>query len=243
MKRMSVIFLLILISGSCLSAQPRKGQAYMQYRVMDGDTVYFDQISPAWVFPKGSRVDRTSWKKYCKLVYNFNQVYPYALLGKDIVWEADTYIEQHHLNRIQKEKYISLWQDQLLSDFEDVVRHMTISQGQLLVRLVDREVGKTSFKIVKDYTNGVAAGFWQGVARIFGQNLKRSYDPTGADRQTEELVRKWEEGSFDELYFSLFWEYPPKISIPSKYRKGESLNQESLSRKREPHRRRRSTGE
>ena len=71
---------------------------------------------------------------------------------------------------------------------------MTISQGRLLIKLVDREIGKSSYSIIKDYKSGVSAGFWQGVAKIFGQNLKSSYDPNGEDRMTEYLVEKWQRG-------------------------------------------------
>ena len=47
----------------------------MQYIVQDGDTIYVDNIQPAWVFPRGSKINRTAWRKYTRLVYNFNKVY------------------------------------------------------------------------------------------------------------------------------------------------------------------------
>jgi hypothetical protein len=59
------------------------------------------------------------------------------------------------------------------------------------------------------------AGFWQGVARIFGQNLKSRYDPKGQDKVTEELVQKWQKGEFDALYYSIFYEYPAKPNLPN----------------------------
>lgn len=193
------------------------GGGLMHYMVENGDTVYIDQIPPVWVFPKGVKVKGTDWRKYYKLVYNFNKVYPYALLGRKLVTEVDANIAAKGMNRIQKEKYITSMQWELLGDFEDAIRHMTISQGKLLVRLVDREIGKSSYDIVKDYKNGMAAGFWQGVAKLFGQDLKNHYDPTGEDRMTEFLIQKWESGEFDSLYFSIFMEAPKRTFIPSKY--------------------------
>lgn len=185
----------------------------------DGDTLYIDAIEPAWVFPKGSKRGKgTNWRKYYRLVYNFNKVYPYALLGKKLVAQADSIIEAGHFKRSEKAEYINNIQRSLLSDFSHVVRGMTVQQGLLLVRLVDRECGKTSYSIIKGYKNGLAAGFWQGVAWFFGQNLKSSYDPEGKDRETEELVRKWEDGSFVPLYYSIFMELPPSTPIPEKYR-------------------------
>lgn len=193
------------------------GGGLMHYIVEQGDTIYIDNIAPVWVFPKGVKIKGTDWRRYYKLVYNFNKVYPYALLGRKLVAEVDANIETKGMNRLQKEKYITGMQWQLLGDFEDAIRHMTISQGKLLVRLVDREIGKSSYDIVKDYKNGIAAGFWQGVAKIFGQNLKNHYDPKGEDLMTEYLVQKWESGEFDDLYFSIFMEMPKHTFIPSKY--------------------------
>ena len=59
------------------------------------------------------------------------------------------------------------------------MRSLTVSQGALLMKLIDREIGKSSYMIIKDYKNGMAAKFWQGVAKMFGSDLKKPYDPTG----------------------------------------------------------------
>ena len=56
------------------------------------------------------------------------------------------------------------------------------------------------------------------LAKIFGTDLKKPYDPEGEDRPIEELVQLWETGQFEGLYYSLFWKYPPEMEIPSKYR-------------------------
>ena len=139
-------------------------------------------------------------------------------MAKRLVAEVDKTIAEEHLKGSKEDAYINQWQKELLKEFEPVIRKMTVSQGQLLCRLVDRELGRTSYKIVKDYKNGVAAAFWQGIARIFGQNLKTPYDPKGKDKETEELVQAWERGEFDQLYYSVFMEWPVKTEIPSKYR-------------------------
>ncbi len=105
----------------------------------------------------------------------------------------------------------------MFRDFEKTLKNLTISQGLLIVKLIDREMDKTTFKVIKEYKNGFVAGFWQGIGRLFGYNLKTEYDPEGADRDIEELVQKWNEGTFRALYFSIFWDEPPKPKIPEKY--------------------------
>lgn len=208
---------LTLCPEACAQNKGQKG-VFMEYHVEKGDTLYYDYLPPVWVFPKGTRRQERDWRKYYKLVYNFNKVYPYALMGKRMIEEVDSHIKAENLKGARESEYINEWQRQLLREFEPVIRKMTVSQGQLLCRLVDREIGKTSFKIVKDYKNGVSAAFWQGIARLFGQNLKAPYDPKGKDAQTEELVKKWEAGEFDRLYYSIFMEWPTPTEIPSKYK-------------------------
>ncbi len=214
---LAALLLSLAFPGHAQNSKRRMAPTYMYYMVQDGDTVFLDTIQPAWIFPKGSRVNKADWRKYCRLVYNFNKVYPYALLGKKLAEEVDMTIEMENLRRRKRDKYINDVQWQLLHDFEDAIRHMTISQGKLLVRLVDREMGKTPYAIVKDYKSKAAAGFWQGVAKLFDQDLKTRYDPEGVDKQTEQLVRLWERGEFDTFYFSIFFEWPKKTEIPSQY--------------------------
>ena len=219
-KRLALIAAMILTAALGASAQEHwQERIYMRYYVEEQrDTIFVDSIRPAWVFPKTARKSSPDMRKYYKLVYNFNKVFPYTAVARKIIDEVDATIEEKNMGDVQRNAYITKWQTQLLRDFEDIIRHMTISQGQLLCRLVDREIGMTSYNIVKVYKNSFAAGFWQGVARLFGQNLKTPYDPNGEDKMTEYLIMRWEEGSFDSLYYSVFWEWPEKIEVPEKYR-------------------------
>lgn len=109
-------------------------------------------------------------------------------------------------------------QTRLFKDFEGSLRKMTISQGALLLKLIDRETGQSSYSIIKDYKNGIAAGFWQGIAKLFDNDLKSEYDPEGADKNVEELVQAWKEGTFRNIYWSIFWEEPPQVKIPDMYK-------------------------
>ena len=214
---LAALLLLLTLPLTGQNAKRKSAPVPMYYMVQDGDTVYLDTIQPAWIFPRGSKVSNSDWRKYCRLVYNFNKVYPYALLGKKLSEEVDLTIETENMKRRQRDKYINDIQWQLLHDFDDAVRHMTVSQGQLLVKLVDREMGRSPYAVVKDYKSKAAAGFWQGVAKLFNQDLKTRYDPEGADRQVEQLVQLWQKGEFDLYYYSIFFEWPKKTEIPSQY--------------------------
>ena len=214
-----------LSAGSIGDVPPQrdgKGRSgYLGYRVEHGDTAYYDSIDPAWIFPKGYRGRKSDLKKYYRLVYNFNKVYPYALLAKDMSAQVDSHIAKNSLRRRKREKYISQMQKELFKAYEKPLKNMTISQGRLLIKLVDREIGKSSYSIIKDYKSGISAGFWQGIAKIFGNDLKSRYDPKGEDKVTEYLVEKWQRGEFDALYYSIFWEMPKHPEVSSKQIKFE----------------------
>ena len=72
--------------------------------------------------------------------------------------------------------------------------YLFLKAGRLLIKLVDRETGHTSYEILKDYKGSVSAFFWQALAKIFGSNLKSEYDPLGKDRIIEELIFLYEMG-------------------------------------------------
>ena len=68
---------------------------------------------------------------------------------------------------------------ELRAEFEAEVKDLTISQGRILVKLIDRQTGETSYELVKDLRGSFVAFVWQGMARLFGQDLKSNYDPDG----------------------------------------------------------------
>jgi len=216
-----ILALLVLIPSYPAVAQSgykEKNGQYMAYIVEGNDTVYLSPLAAAHVYERKKRNKGREWRKYYRLVYNFAKVYPYALVAKEIVFEADSTIKEDNLKYIRKDKYVGAITSGLFKTFEKPLRNLTINQGQLLMKLIDRECGVSSYSIIKDFKNRYAAGFWQGIAKLFGSDLKKHYDPFGEDAATEELVRQWEEGKFEQTYYEIFWEYPPVVDIPDKYK-------------------------
>lgn len=189
----------------------------LRFIVEKGDTIYIDNIQASKVYSRLPKQKGREWRKYYRLVHNFSKAYPYALVARNLVIRADSTIAADKLKGVKREKYIKNVQKEIFDVFEGQMRQMTVSQGALLMKLVDREVGKSSYNIIKDYTSGLAAGFWQGIAKLFGTDLKKPYDPEGEDQLTEELVNIWEAGDFQAFYFSIFWKDPPVMPIPEKY--------------------------
>lgn len=194
----------------------------MLYRVEEnGDTVFIDQLDPVWIFPKGRRMKDGDWRKYYKQVFYFNRVYPYALVGRKMMAQVDSTIAADASKRSQRTRYVNDVEKELFKLFEKDIRNMTINEGVVLLRLVDRECGLSGYEIIKTYESGFAAGFWQLVARLFSQDLKSKYDPNGRDAKLEELVKIWDSGQWNAFYYSIFMEYPRKVEI-----KTDRLNSE-----------------
>jgi len=167
----------------------------MAYKVENGDTVYYGRISEVVIRKPRKFKNAAEERQYWRLVYNVKKVYPYAKLSGQKLHE----LNQHYLSiKSEKERkaYAKKVEDDLKNEFEGELRKLTISQGRILLRLVDRETGNTTFEILKEFRGSVQALFWQAIARVFGSNLKTQYNPSsGEDKTIEQIIRQIEEGS------------------------------------------------
>jgi hypothetical protein len=120
-------------------------------------------------------------------------VYPYARLTANLLREYE-----HDLSVIQKgsdqEAYLKLAELELRTEFEAEVKDLTMSQGRVLIKLIDRETGTTSYDLVERLRGTFTAFVWQGLARLFGQDLRSTYDASGDDRMMELIVQRIERG-------------------------------------------------
>lgn len=219
MNKKILIFLVLLpfisVSGNLFGQNISN---YMPFTIENGDTIFHADIEPAYkkYREKVKRNKGKEWRKYYKTVHNFAKTYPYALVAKEKRAEADQYLANDNLTRRERERYLKNYEKELFRTFEQPLRNLTFTQGRMLLRLIDRELGLTSFYIIKDYRGGAAAGFWQGIAKMFGADLKTPYDRFGQDKELEELVQLYQKGEFGYLYVSIFGKYPPKPAIAPK---------------------------
>ena len=121
----------------------------LAYFIEGEDTIYYDTITASKVYSRLPKQKGKEWRQYYRLVHNFSKSYPYALVAKKLVVEADSTIAADRLKGAKREKYISSVQKELFEVFEGQMRQLTVSQGALIMKLVDREVGKSSYNIIK----------------------------------------------------------------------------------------------
>lgn len=159
----------------------------------DGENLPEIEIKEVKIVGRGSRASRFQYWRYERLVYNIKRVYPYAIIVRNKMDEVNTALEKMTGEKERKE-YIRNVEKDVFREYEDDMRDMTLTQGRLLIKLINRETQNTSYNLIKDYRGKLSAAFWQGIARIFGTNLKAEYDPYGEDALIERIIGEIEAG-------------------------------------------------
>ena len=129
--------------------------------------------------------------KYNQLRYNVYKVYPYAVIAAGILKSVDDDLARLPDKRARK-AYLKGKEKELNSRFKNDLENLSIAQGQILVKLIDRETGKNCYGIIREMKGGFSAIIWQSVAMLFSNNLKREYDPTDRDKDIEQIVQEIE---------------------------------------------------
>jgi hypothetical protein len=88
----------------------------------------------------------------------------------------------------EKRVLIKAFESEIKDMFNREIKNLTITQGGILIKLIDRETGTSSYDLLKDMKGGITAFFYQSVARVFGNNLKNTYDPQ-EDRDIEAIIQ------------------------------------------------------
>jgi len=184
----------MLREGIYLIRQKKKQFSILPTVTQDGETLPVKEIDEVTIFNRPRFKSRRQVRRYGRLVYNVKKVYPYAIFVRDKLNQINDHLLKLETEKEQK-KYIRQVQKELMSRFEKDVRNMTFSQGKILIKLIDRETGNTSYVWLKDLKGDFSAGFWQTVARIFGSNLKTIYHPKKEDYMIEQIVRMIEAGA------------------------------------------------
>jgi hypothetical protein len=161
--------------------------------VIGNDTVIHREIKEVWVYPRRQFRNARFEKQYYRLIQRVKKVYPYALKASELLAYYEPEFEQLKTDR-ERRKLIGKVEDQLMDRYKEDFKKMSISDGRVLIKLVDRQTGRTGYDIIKEFRGGFTAAFWQGIARLFRNNLKDEYDPYGEDLLIEEIVVLVERG-------------------------------------------------
>ena len=161
---------------------------YQTVTVENGDSVAVVHILPVRKYAR-----KKDMRRYAKLIRAVKKVYPIAQEAK-----REMALMEEELRRLPSKKDRELYtkgiQKMIIKKYTPVLKRMTVYEGRVLLKLIDRETEYTAFEIVKEFRGGFVAGFWQAMARLFGNNLKLEYDPDGSDKMLEQIVVYYEAG-------------------------------------------------
>ena len=132
-------------------------------------------------------------QRYNRLVANVKKVLPIAKLAKHTIIETYDYLETLPTKE-ERDAHIRQVELGLRRQYTPLMKKLSYSQGKLLVKLVDRECNQTSYEVVQAFLGSFKAGYYQFFAGLFGNSLKKAYDPEGDDKYTERVVRMVESG-------------------------------------------------
>ena len=193
MKHVFIILFLIYSSTAWSQLASNYGNRVYPGSVYKGDTIAVMSLGEYKFVKKRTWKDRRTYVKYTKLVKKVKKVYPYAALAGQKLEAYAAEIDQISSERKTK-KYYKQVEEELKEEYEGQLRKLTVSEGRILIKLIDRETGNTSYELVQDLRGNLSAFLWQGLARVFGQDLKAPYDPDGEDKEFEFIVRQIEAG-------------------------------------------------
>ncbi|MDO4758387.1 MAG: DUF4294 domain-containing protein [Rikenellaceae bacterium] len=158
------------------------------WAIMGEDSTLQVDMFPVYVFERPADL-----RRYRRLVDAVRKVYPLAQIAKHKMYEME-----EQLLTIQSKKrqraYIKHCYKQILDEYTPVAKRMTRTQGRVLVKLIDRETEYTAYEVIREFRGGFVAGFWQGVGKLFGHDLKSQYDKEDEDRVLEQIVLYYEAG-------------------------------------------------
>jgi hypothetical protein len=155
--------------------------------IIDGDTLLLSSIDEVYIFPRHKFDSPRDYRRYRRLIRNVKKVYPYAKLAKNKLDEIEANLAKIESEKQQKE-YVKQVEKELKDQYEEELKKLTLTQGRILIKLIDRETGETSYELVKELRGSLSAFFWQALARLFGSNLKSEFDSEGEDKLINEII-------------------------------------------------------
>jgi len=187
-KVILIAFSIVLITIKSFS------QAY-RFEIINGDTIPVVDMPAVLIIPGIKNAPKFKNKKevvkYNRLTRYVKKVYPYAQLASQKLKECEAEIKKDPESR---KKAMRKVEKALRKRYGSALKKLTVNQGKLLLLLIDRQTGFTTFELVQELRGSFNASMYQGIAILFGHSLKLNYEPNGKDWMIEDIVRKIEYG-------------------------------------------------
>lgn len=177
MKKILSVIILFFVSLAA-SAQVEKGDEYLQEPDSLAMTIQLEEVS---INGKEQKVDAEFKKQFLILQRRVYKVYPYAKTAATRLTALDAGMAKMKTKK-EKRKYQKIVEQYVKDEFEPQLKKMSRKDGQILVKLIYRQTGHTTFDLIKDYKSGWKAFWSQNTAKLFDINLKTKYDPMAVNQ-------------------------------------------------------------
>ncbi len=164
---------------------------YVPIVVYNGDTIPARTLELVWVTHPMTHAMRRRMEEWTRLRNAVYVTYPYARKAGSIITEMNGKLAKM-TSESERKSYIKSREKDLKREFADPLEKLSVYQGKILMKLINRQTGNNCYDLIKEYKGGFTARFWQTVAFFFGSNLKQPYDAQGDDRQIEAIVQEVE---------------------------------------------------
>lgn len=184
--------ILLLISPSSFAQEPGAGKydtLSVPIIVVGQDTMTYAELDMVIVWGKMTPEQREKYRKWTRLRNAVYVTYPYARKASAIFIDINTHLATIDDPKARK-AYIRSREKELKKEFGDPLTKLSVYQGKILMKLINRQTKNTCYEIIREYKGGASAQFWQSIAWLFGSSLKQHYNPNDEDAEMEPIVQE-----------------------------------------------------
>lgn len=190
-------FRLIMLLSCVFSAHTARAQwtagpndtLTVPFIVHSGDTMTYREFEMVYVFGKMTEAQKEAFKQWTRLRNAVYVTYPYAKKAGFVFNDINQHL-RHITDKRKRLEYLKSKESALRKEFTTPLTNLSVYQGKVLMKIINRETDNTCYEIIKEYKGSFSAKFWQTVAWIFGSSLKQDYDPKGEDAEMERIVQE-----------------------------------------------------
>jgi len=211
MKDLICILFIIPFFCSAQIEEKEQDSTHYEYFIIEGDTILRDAIDldEVMLFNKLEFKDNKARIRYLILKRKTKKVYPYAKLAADRLVSLNERLESMKKRRYRR-KYAKRIEKYINNEFSAELKKLTRTEGRILIKLIHRQTGKTTFDLVKELRSGWKAFWYQNTARLFKINLKEKFDPENVEEDfliEDILQREFQAGKLEKQKPAMAFDY------------------------------------
>jgi hypothetical protein len=161
--------------------------------IIDGDTFPYITLPVLYCYPPLKFKNKKQEDFYWRTVRDVKRVLPLSKYIRGVIEKTNSALMSLP-DKTSRNSYMKRFEKRIYAENEEEFKKLTLNQGKLLIRLVDRETNTTSYELIKEYRGSFRAGFWQVFAKIFGADLKSKYGNKEEDQIIERIITLVEAG-------------------------------------------------